>query len=56
MTALTVAADAPVYDNRMAFAETLIELAERDPRIVAVCNDSVGSSNLTGFGTASRTG
>ena len=49
MTALTVAADAPVYDNRMAFAETLIELAERDPRIVAVCNDSVGSSNLTGF-------
>ncbi len=49
MTALTVAADAPVYDNRTAFAETLIELAERDPRIVAVCNDSVGSSNLTGF-------
>ncbi|WP_152365609.1 transketolase family protein [Microlunatus speluncae] len=49
MTALSVATDAPVYDNRSAFAETLIELAERDPRIVAVCNDSVGSSSLTGF-------
>lgn len=37
------------YDNRTAFAEELISLAEKDPRIVAVCNDSVGSSNLTGF-------
>ena len=33
----------------VAFAETLIELAESDERIVAVCNDSVGSSNLGGF-------
>lgn len=40
---------APAYDNRAAFAETLIELAEQDRRIVAVCNDSVGSSSLTGF-------
>ncbi|MFC7621691.1 transketolase family protein [Microlunatus sp. GCM10028923] len=40
---------APAYDNRTAFAETLIELAEQDSRIVAVCNDSVGSSSLTGF-------
>src|SRR5690606_5796353 len=39
----------PRYDNRSAFAEALIELAEHDQRIVAVCNDSVGSSNLTGF-------
>lgn len=37
------------YDNRVAFAEQLVELARADSRIVAVCNDSVGSSNLTGF-------
>jgi transketolase len=37
------------YDCRKAFAETLIELARQDERIVAVCNDSVGSSNLGGF-------
>ena len=39
----------PTYDCRKAFAETLIELARADERIVAVCNDSVGSSNLGGF-------
>ena len=39
----------PVFDNRVAFANTLIELAKHDSRIVAVCNDSVGSSNLGGF-------
>ncbi|WP_022884704.1 transketolase family protein [Glaciibacter superstes] len=39
---------APV-DNRVAFAEELIELASHDDRIVAVCNDSVGSSNLVAF-------
>ncbi|MFV0405552.1 MAG: transketolase family protein [Propioniciclava sp.] len=38
-----------VYDNRQVFADTLIDLASANPRIVAVCNDSVGSSNLTGF-------
>jgi transketolase len=37
------------FDCRVSFAETLIELAEADERIVAVCNDSVGSSNLGGF-------
>lgn len=37
------------YDCRVAFADTLIALAETDDRIVAVCNDSVGSSNLGGF-------
>jgi transketolase len=41
--------DLPVFDNRVAFADTLIELATNDERIVAVCNDSVGSSNLTKF-------
>ena len=37
------------YDNRSAFAEELLEQARADARIVAVCNDSVGSSNLGGF-------
>jgi transketolase len=36
-------------DCRVAFAETLIALAEADPRIIAVVNDSVGSSNLKEF-------
>ena len=36
-------------DCRIAFAETLIALAEADRRIVAVVNDSVGSSNLKEF-------
>ena len=44
-----LAPDAQTYDCRKAFAETLIELARADERIVAVCNDSVGSSNLVGF-------
>ncbi|MBI1298002.1 transketolase family protein [bacterium] len=38
-----------LHDCRKAFAATLEELAVTDPRIVAVCNDSVGSSNLGGF-------
>jgi transketolase len=47
---MTMATQAPVlHDCRKAFAETLIALAREDDRIVAVCNDSVGSSNLTGF-------
>jgi transketolase len=36
-------------DCRVAFAEALIALAENDRRIVAVVNDSVGSSNLKEF-------
>jgi len=44
-----LASDAQTYDCRKAFADTLIELARTDERIVAVCNDSVGSSNLVGF-------
>ena len=40
---------APTFDCRVAFAEELAALARKDPRIVAVCNDSVGSSNLVGF-------
>jgi transketolase len=38
-----------LYDCRAAFAETLEAAAAADPRIVAVVNDSVGSSNVGGF-------
>jgi transketolase len=37
------------FDCRIAFAEELVALARDDERIVAVCNDSVGSSNLGAF-------
>jgi transketolase len=37
------------YDCRDAFQRTLIELAAADQRIVAVVNDSVGSSKLVAF-------
>jgi len=40
------------FDCRVAFAEELVSLAQADPRIVAVCNDSVGSSNLVAFRNA----
>jgi len=36
-------------DCRKAFSDTLVALAEADPRVVAVANDSVGSSNLKEF-------
>src|SRR5438874_1283243 len=39
-----------LYDCRDAFEETLRELANQDERIVAVANDSVGSSKLVQFG------
>jgi len=38
-----------LFDCRTAFADALVTLAEVDPRVVAVCNDSVSSSNLTRF-------
>jgi transketolase len=38
-----------LYDCRDAFADTLVRLAAEDPRVVAVANDSVGSSKLAGF-------
>ncbi len=37
------------FDCRQAFVAELTALAREDARIVAVCNDSVGSSNLTSF-------
>jgi transketolase len=39
-----------LYDCRDAFTDTLLELAMQDERIVAVVNDSVGSSKLNQFG------
>ena len=42
----------PTYDCRQTFVDTLIDLAQTDERIVAVCNDSVGSSNLGAFAKA----
>jgi len=39
----------PTFDCRVAFARTLTELAQADPRIMAVCNDSVSSSQLGEF-------
>jgi transketolase len=38
-----------LYDCRKAFSDTLIELAAADARVVAVVNDSIGSSNLKAF-------
>jgi len=38
-----------LHDCRDAFAETLQTIASEDPNVVAVCNDSVGSSKLVGF-------
>ena len=37
------------FDCRKAWAETLEALAAEDERIIAVVNDSIGSSNLGGF-------
>lgn len=49
MTLLTGILADQAFDNRTAFADQLAELARADSRIVAVCNDSVGSSNLVSF-------
>ncbi|MEV0620105.1 transketolase C-terminal domain-containing protein [Nonomuraea sp. NPDC050404] len=46
---MTVAEQEAVFDCRKDFAAELLALAETDERVVAVCNDSVGSSNLVGF-------
>jgi transketolase len=44
-----VAGTAKLHDCRDAFAAVLERLGSEDPRVVAVCNDSVGSSKLGGF-------
>jgi transketolase len=38
-----------LFDCRDSFAATLDAVAEKDPRVVIVVNDSLGSSKLTGF-------
>lgn len=38
-----------LFDCRIPFSETVMALAEENPAVVAVCNDSVGSSKLEGF-------
>jgi transketolase len=49
-TATTAQAATPVlHDCRDAWVEALVEIAEADDRIVAVVNDSVGSSKLGPF-------
>lgn len=42
-------APAQLFDCRDAFSETLVALAAANPDVVAVCNDSVGSSKLGPF-------
>lgn len=42
----TLTTERVLHDCRDAYVATLLELAEADPRIVAVVNDSVGSSKL----------
>jgi len=44
-----VAVSSGMFDCRDAYVRTVQELAEADPRIVAVVNDSVGSSKLGKF-------
>ena len=41
--------NATTYDCRETFVDTLVQLAREDERVVAVCNDSVGSSKLGAF-------
>lgn len=45
----TTSTPVALHDCRDAWVETLIELAEADRRVVAVVNDSVGSSKLGPF-------
>jgi transketolase len=46
---MTVTEQRATFDCRQDFADELRALAREDERIMAVCNDSVGSSNLVGF-------
>jgi transketolase len=49
MSTDTTPAVPDTFDCRVAFAEELSAAAREDPRIVVVCNDSIGSSNLVAF-------
>lgn len=46
---ITTESRAMLHDCRDTWSQTLVELAQDDPRIVAVVNDSVGSSKLGEF-------
>lgn len=46
---MSILTDAPRFDCRDAFVQTLSDLALHDHRIVGVVNDSVGSSKLDAF-------
>lgn len=46
---MSLATARPLHDCRDASAAALVELARADDRVVAVCNDSVGSSKLGEF-------
>lgn len=48
-SATTSIADQPRFDCRNAYVQTLADLAQSDHRVVAVVNDSVGSSKLDAF-------
>lgn len=46
---MTIQEKHQLFDCRVPFSETMMALAEENPAVVAVCNDSVGSSKLKGF-------
>ncbi len=48
-TSTTAATVTTLHDCRDASAAALVQLAREDERVVAVCNDSVGSSKLDAF-------
>jgi len=48
---MTAEAPAKLFDCRDAFADTLLELARADSRVVAVVNDSLGSTKVSKLGT-----
>ncbi|HTW97258.1 MAG TPA: transketolase C-terminal domain-containing protein [Acidimicrobiales bacterium] len=49
MTAPGAGETPQLHDCRVAFSEELLALAQEDERVVVVCNDSVGSSQLGRF-------
>jgi transketolase len=49
---MTMDATARLFDCRDAFVDTLLDLVGADPRVVAVVNDSLGSTKVTKVATA----
>jgi len=48
---MTATMPAPLFDCRDAFADALTELAQADPRVIAVVNDSLGSTKVSKMAT-----